>query len=121
MQILEEEDSGQSIKKAKHIAARNMLKRLLDESHLIEDQAPILACLKKCDEEDVAEDIAAAKQQVKQAAKECEKNPDNAPVSSATSGQVIEAKSSSLVASTGSESHETNPIVKLQEICMKMN
>ena len=105
-----EEGSGQSKKKAKHIAARNMLKRMLAETDLIEDKKPVLACLKRCDEEDIAEGLAL----MKQAGKLSGGGPD---------GQVVETASkpcsASSDASTVSGLEEANPIGKLQEICMK--
>ena len=113
---ISEEGSGQSKKKAKHIAARQMLKRIRTWDQFAlepKDKQLIDRCLARCDEEDLAEGLQIAKAiQAKAAAQEAIQ--DGRAVEN--SGQKPMSASSLSSTEIGDDS---NPIGKLQEICMK--
>lgn len=99
-----EEGSGPSKKKAKHVAARNMLRRLLNQTNLIEEKETVKRVLKRCDDEDIAEALALQKSTKEKQNETCDASTNLNPKSTSTNEAANE---------------EENPIGKLQEICMK--
>lgn len=114
------EGSGQSKKKAKHVAAKLMLKELVKGDSVMLDvleQAAIQKCLKACDEEDIAEAIKltnAYQNAIQGQNREAITGPDGR---SEDKLGVHDDQSDGLMHAEPTE--DLNPIGKLQEICMK--
>lgn len=114
------EGSGQSKKKAKHVAAKLMLKALLHGDSVMLDvleQEAIRRCLKACDEEDIAEAkmLANAFQNaIKGQNRDAITGPEGR---SDDKLGMHDDQSGGLMYSDLTD--DMNPIGKLQEICMK--
>lgn len=115
---ISEEGTGASKKKAKHIAARLMLKRMLKSDLMEIDYSQIDAinrCLKRCDEEDIAEGIVLTKQIVAKQQQQAicgSGSPDGGDddICQMTAHPLIEVEI---------PNDEVNPVGKLHELCVK--
>ena len=126
------EGSGQSKKKAKHLAARNMLKLMITENNLIENKKPIEDLIKRCEDEDKSETLAIQKQEMKLKSYDITEDSTTGNITEtllksqqSTTVDSLSIKSQSQINSLTTASvyqfskEEANPIGKLQEICMK--
>lgn len=116
---ISEEGTGASKKKAKHIAARLMLKRMLKSDLMEIDYSQIDAinrCLKRCDEEDIAEGLVLTKQIVAKQQQQAiggsgsHDGGDDDDISQMTAHPLIEVEI---------PNDEVNPVGKLHELCVK--
>lgn len=122
---LTEEGSGQSKKKAKHIAARQLLKAMLkvEICQLEEEQSEAIGrCLKRCAEEEAAEVMIKQTTTATTAKQQGSTSATDSDAKELVNNAADHEKGSKALTAgqpDSANSDEQNPIGKLQEICMK--